>query len=135
MVNHDTNLYIESVKLEESFKTTGIKEGLISFKHFFLALDSFWFIYFYIFLSYKLVNFLMGTMNSIGGFVLALILVALFEIVANFIILDTTLAVESIKTWQFVPFRGLIKFVSVLLAVIVPTTDYLINKTNTSVIA
>ncbi len=129
LLNHDTKLYVESVKLEDTTNKWA------TFKHFMLALDSFWFIYFYIFLSYKLINWMMGTMNSIGGFILAIIFVSIFEIVSHFFIVDSSILVTDnasviIESWKIIPFRGLIKFGSVLISVFIPLGDKLLNTTN-----
>jgi len=138
LLNHDTELYEESVRIEQdgglTVKSTSqnwFVRTWATIKSLGTVIRTIWIMYFFFVLFYALTSMGLGVDASMqfNRIWLAVILLLVFEILAHFIVISepTTMDIagEDIPLAEkFVPFRGLIKFGQVSSLIFKPIYDY-----------
>jgi hypothetical protein len=127
LLNHDTTLYVQAKQIEKEggFDVVSKNPGnwWSKVKAFFsvvwkilMLLYEFWFIWTIAVLCYRLGEVIFGSDNKIGLVIFMLILMASFQIVTNFVIVDDG-ATEGYKMTtgeKLIPFKGVIQFCKII---------------------
>lgn len=146
LVNHDSKLYVSALEIEESggivIQTKGetvtlwekIKNIGLILKGFGKAAVNLWYLWFFIVILYKLaILFTNNESARLSNILLAVFLLVILQIGANFVIVDQTIFAEvdhqPTTAEKFTPFRGLMKFIQVSPKVFNPVYQAYTNET------
>jgi len=121
--NYEQNLYFEAKKIQDAGGIEVQDEGLFGkVKYFFKFLKSFgtliyglWILYFFALIFYKMSVMLTNNNSAVfSNILLSLLFLLILETFFNFIIIDSSIAIETSTVEKFIPFRGLIESIKTI---------------------